>query len=53
MTLDQETIEKLAEHVENEAVLNRLRQMGVDYVQGYLIGKPRPFHSARQLREAS
>ncbi|MCB1743842.1 MAG: EAL domain-containing protein [Gammaproteobacteria bacterium] len=43
----------IAERVENEAVLNRLRQMGVDYVQGYLIGKPRPFQTAQQLREAS
>lgn len=32
----------VAEHVETELVLQKLRQMGVDFVQGFLIGKPRP-----------
>ncbi|MEQ8859285.1 MAG: DUF1631 family protein [Pseudomonadales bacterium] len=30
----------IAEYVENEAVLERLREIGVDYVQGYHISKP-------------
>ena len=32
----------VAEHVETELVLQRLKQMGVGFVQGFLIGKPRP-----------
>ncbi len=31
----------IAERVENEAVLKMLRQIGVDYAQGYYLGKPR------------
>ncbi len=30
----------IAEYVENDAVLERLREIGVDYVQGYHIDKP-------------
>lgn len=30
----------VAEYVENEAILEILKQMGVDYVQGYHIGRP-------------
>jgi EAL domain-containing protein (putative c-di-GMP-specific phosphodiesterase class I) len=26
--------------VENETILNMLREIGVDYAQGYVIGKP-------------
>jgi diguanylate cyclase (GGDEF)-like protein/PAS domain S-box-containing protein len=32
----------VAEFVENEPILEKLRQMGVDYAQGYFIGRPRP-----------
>ncbi len=32
----------VAEFVENEPILEKLRQMGVDYAQGYLIGRPMP-----------
>jgi EAL domain-containing protein (putative c-di-GMP-specific phosphodiesterase class I) len=32
----------IAEGVESEAVLERLRQLGCDEVQGYLIGRPMP-----------
>jgi len=30
----------IAEYVENESILNMLREIGVDYAQGYVIGKP-------------
>jgi EAL domain-containing protein (putative c-di-GMP-specific phosphodiesterase class I) len=32
----------IAEHVENEMILNQLRLIGVDYAQGYGIGRPQP-----------
>ncbi len=32
----------IAEFVENDAVLEKLKEIGVDYAQGYGIGKPRP-----------
>lgn len=32
----------IAEFVEDEATLNILREIGVDYAQGYLIGRPSP-----------
>jgi EAL domain-containing protein (putative c-di-GMP-specific phosphodiesterase class I) len=32
----------IAEFVENRAILNKLRDIGVDYAQGYGIGRPRP-----------
>lgn len=32
----------VAEHVESEAVLDRLRAMGVDHVQGFLFHRPEP-----------
>jgi diguanylate cyclase (GGDEF)-like protein/PAS domain S-box-containing protein len=36
---DKKTV---AEFVENQATLNLLRQYGVDYAQGYFIGRPAP-----------
>ena len=35
-------LKTIAEFVENEDILERLREVGVDYVQGYAIGKPMP-----------
>ena len=32
----------VAEFVESEAVLEKLREIGVDYAQGYFMGRPRP-----------
>ena len=32
----------VAEHVENDRVLQRMQQYDVDYVQGFAIGRPRP-----------
>ncbi len=39
----------IAEFVENDAIKSRLKEIGVDYVQGYGIGRPAPF--AGRLRE--
>jgi len=33
----------IAEFVENDEILPALREIGVDYAQGYAIGKPSPF----------
>ncbi len=35
-------LETLAEFVENQAIMNRLAELGIDYAQGYGIGKPMP-----------
>ena len=35
-------METIAEFVENEQILDKLRMMGVNYAQGYGIGRPRP-----------
>ncbi len=35
-------IKTIAEFVENDAILERLRDLGVDYAQGYGVGKPEP-----------
>lgn len=35
-------IKTIAEFVENQAILDKLRSIGVDYVQGYSIAKPGP-----------
>lgn len=35
----------LAEHVENDPLVQRLRQHGIDFVQGFAIGKPAPFET--------
>ena len=34
-------IQTVAEFVENEAILQKLQTLGLDYVQGYAIGRPR------------
>lgn len=38
-TMGKQTI---AESVENEAILGKLREIGVDYAQGYFFGTPMP-----------
>ena len=35
-------METIAEYVESEEILKKVTKMGVDYAQGYLIGKPLP-----------
>lgn len=37
-------LETIAEFVENEAILAKLNEIGVDFVQGYAIGKPAPIN---------
>ncbi|NMH66943.1 putative bifunctional diguanylate cyclase/phosphodiesterase [Shewanella salipaludis] len=38
-------IETVAEFVENQAILDKLHSIGVDYAQGYGIGRPKPLES--------
>ncbi len=33
----------IAEHVEQEEIIAQLRELGVDYAQGYALGYPKPF----------
>jgi EAL domain-containing protein (putative c-di-GMP-specific phosphodiesterase class I) len=42
----------IAEFVENAAILERLRSIGVDYAQGYHIGWPRPVDELTRHRVA-
>jgi EAL domain-containing protein (putative c-di-GMP-specific phosphodiesterase class I) len=39
----------VAEFVESDEILRALREIGVDYAQGYAIGKPSPFESVYPL----
>ena len=39
-------IHTVAEFVQDERTLHMLRELGVDYVQGYLIGRPVPLSGA-------
>lgn len=45
-------IRTIAEFVENHAIVNILKTIGIDYVQGYAIGKPSPLvkeHSGKHI----
>ncbi len=35
-------VKTIAEYVENTAILEKARSLGIDYVQGYEIGAPQP-----------
>ena len=35
-------IKTIAEYVHSEAVFNKIRELNIDYAQGYFIGKPEP-----------
>lgn len=37
-------IETVAEFVSDEATFNKVKELGIDYSQGYFIGKPRPIN---------
>jgi len=45
-------IKTIAEYVENDAILERLRELGVDYAQGYGIRKPCPMEQCLAERYA-
>lgn len=40
----------IAEFVENEKIFNLLKDLGVDYAQGYGIGKPVPLHELKLIQ---
>jgi EAL domain-containing protein (putative c-di-GMP-specific phosphodiesterase class I) len=39
----------VAEFVENEKIFNLLKELGVDYAQGYGIGKPVPLNELKLI----
>jgi EAL domain-containing protein (putative c-di-GMP-specific phosphodiesterase class I) len=39
----------IAEFVENDAIRQRLQEMGIDFAQGYGIGRPVPINDILQL----
>lgn len=43
----------IAEFVENRDILDALRGIGIDYAQGYGVGRPRPFESAQKRSVAT
>ncbi len=43
----------VAEFVQNDATIEMLRRLGVDYVQGYGVEKPRPLDDASRATEAA
>ena len=43
----------IAEHVEDEATLLVLKQIGVDYVQGYYLGRPEAIENNRLKHKKS
>jgi diguanylate cyclase (GGDEF)-like protein/PAS domain S-box-containing protein len=42
--------ETIAEFVENDAILKELKKLGVDYAQGYGMGKPRPLYYSKKAK---
>ena len=45
--MDKKTI---AEFVENERTFNLLSELGIDYAQGYVIGKPVPLDELKRVK---
>jgi Amt family ammonium transporter len=43
-------LKTIAEFVENETILQRLAEIGVDYAQGYHLGRPRPLEDGNGVR---
>jgi len=46
-------ISTVAEYAENAAIIERLRELGVDYVQGYGVERPRSFREALRCLDAT
>jgi EAL domain-containing protein (putative c-di-GMP-specific phosphodiesterase class I) len=46
-------IRTIAEFVENDAILNKLKEIGVDFAQGYGISRPEPLIETEQRKTAS
>jgi EAL domain-containing protein (putative c-di-GMP-specific phosphodiesterase class I) len=42
----------IAEYVENVDILKLLKKYGVDYAQGYFIGRPSPWAEPQRLNSA-
>jgi len=36
-------LQTIAEYTHNQTIVERLRELGVDYAQGYFFGKPAPW----------
>jgi len=43
-------LKTIAEYVASEAILDKLREIGVDYGQGYHLGAPRPLAELGSVR---
>ena len=43
-------LQTVAEFVETEAILDQLRELGVDYAQGYFLGHPQPLSELDGVR---
>ncbi len=43
-------LKTIAEYVSSEAILERIRDIGVDYAQGFHLGEPRPLDSLGHVR---
>lgn len=46
-------LETIAEYVETDGILNILRDLEIDYVQGYGIAKPVPLEEIKQITNSS
>jgi len=38
----EQNLQTIAEYIENEAIFNIIKELGIDYSQGYYFGKPEP-----------
>jgi diguanylate cyclase (GGDEF)-like protein/PAS domain S-box-containing protein len=47
------SVKTIAEHVENQAILDSLKRIGVDYVQGYHVARPMPLDAFFERLESA